>query len=201
MFQAAAYNGDNSYTFVWDFDNDGEYDDALGNIASNRWNIPGVYWISLKVTDGEGSVDIYDTIVAIEFGASTPSKPNGNTNIKAGVSYAYETNINTQGGYWNKVYYKYSWGDGTESDWLESPTASHIWESKSIYQVKAKALLIHESSGEDDAEDLKETDWSDPLSISLTRSASTPGPIIRLLQYFLYKYPNAFPILRQILGF
>jgi hypothetical protein len=200
IFRAAAYNGDNDYSYAWDFDGDGQFDDAQGEFASFSWNKPGVNWISLRVTDGSNEIDVFDTIVSVEFGASNPSRPVGETSIKPGVTYTYETSVNTQGGYWDKVLYKYSWGDGTESDWLESTSASHTWNKKGIYQVKVKALLTHESTGDDDGEDIKETEWSNPLSISLSRESKSPGPIIRLLQYILEKYPNAFPIIRHILG-
>ena len=200
MFTATAYNGDNDYNFVWDFDNDGEYDDAQGEISSYTWKKPGVYWISMKATDGQDSVDIFDTIVSIEFGASSPSKPVGETRIKPGVTYTYESSINTQGDYWNKVLYKFSWGDGTETEWLESATASHSWNRAGSYQIKVKALLTHESTDVDDAENIKETDWSESIYISLSKDTSSTGPLNRLIQYILGKYPNAFPIMRILLG-
>jgi hypothetical protein len=200
IFKAQAFNGDSSYSFAWDFDGDGVYDDAQGDTSSYKWTTPGVYWISLKVSDGTGAEDIYDTIVSVEIGASTPVRPIGETRIESNVKYTYQTDINTQSGYWNKIYYKFSWGDGTESDWLESSSASHIWTKKGVYQIKAKALLVHETIDENDIEDLKETSWSSPLTISLSRSSSTPGPLFRLLQYLFEKYPNAFPIMRLLIG-
>jgi len=200
MFQASAFNGQGEITYNWDFDNDGEYDEE-GEVACWSWNLPGAYWIKLKATDEIGESDYYDTLVAIQFGASKPAKPSGQTNIKAGLEYTYTTTVNTQSGYWNHVYYKFSWGDGTETDWIETPSASHSWNKKSRYEVKVKALLTHESTrDQDDAEDFKETDWSDPLAVSLPRSRSTTRSFIQLLQYFFENYPNAFPLLRQLLG-
>jgi hypothetical protein len=199
MFQASAFNGQGEITYNWDFDNDGEYDEE-GEVASWSWNLPGAYWIKLKATDKIGESDYYDTLVAIQFGASKPAKPSGQTNIKAGVEYTYTTTVNTQSGYWNHVYYKFSWGDGTETDWIETPSASHSWNKKSRYEVKVKALLTHESTrDQDDAEDFKETEWSDPLAVSLPRSKSIPKSFIQLLQYFFENYPNAFPLLRLLL--
>ena len=198
MFQASAYNGQGDITFDWDFDNDGVYDDATGDIASNVWYLPGVYWIGLKVTDETGQSDYYNTIVEITFNADQPAKPSGETTIKPGVEYTYSTNVNTQGGYWNHVYYKFSWGDGTETDWVETSSASHIWKQKGTYNVKVKALLTHDS---DDQEDFKETSWSDSLTIKLSKTKSKQITIFELLlQHILEKYPNAFPILRQLLG-
>jgi hypothetical protein len=201
MFQATAYNGQEPYTYSWDFDNDNVYDDATGEVTSWIWNLPGVYSISLKVTDNNGNSEIYDTIVGIEYGASTPSKPMGETKIKSGETYTYTTDINTQDNYWNHIYYKFSWGDGIETEWIESSEATHSWSIKGVYQVKVKALLTHESGNPDDAENAKETDWSDPLTISLSKTREiTAGPILQLLQYIFNQYPNAFPILKQLLG-
>ncbi len=63
-------------------------------------------------------------------------------------------------------------------------------------------MMTHESAKDDDFEDAKETSWSDPLVITLSRTKSTPTPrpIIQFLQNFFENYPNAFPILRQMLG-
>jgi len=59
-----AIDGQAPYTYEWDLDEDGYYDDGNGQTVSKKWNTHGVYWVSLKVTDANGDVDIYDTIVA-----------------------------------------------------------------------------------------------------------------------------------------
>jgi hypothetical protein len=198
IFKATSYNGQGDITYTWDLDDDGEYDDAQGEIASNSWYLPGVYWVGLKATDETGKTDYYNTIVEITIGADKPAKPSGETIIKQGIEYTYTSTVNTQGGYWNNVYYKFSWGDGTETEWIETPTASHIWDQKGTYNVKVKALLTHES---EDQEDFKNTDWSDPLTVKLSKTKSGQTTIFELiLQHILEKYPNAFPLLRQLLG-
>ena len=98
--------------------------------------------------------------------------------------------------YWNNVYYKFSWGDGTETDWVDESSASHTWEEKGTYKVKVKAMLTHDN-GE---EDFKETEWSDALTVILTKSKPKQITFFEIIQYFLQKYPNAFPIIRQLLG-
>jgi len=64
-FHGVAYDGQGTYTYAWDLDEDGVYDDAYGATAYKSWLIPGVYWVSLKVTDSNGNVDTYDTIVGV----------------------------------------------------------------------------------------------------------------------------------------
>jgi len=195
-FHGVASNGQEPYTYEWDFDNDGEYDDATGSIASWSWSLPGVYWVSLKVTDGNEEVDIYDTIVCIELHASTPSEPSGPVRIKPGETYTYTTSISATN--WDRIFYKFSWGDGTESDWLEMASAGHSWNQKGFYQIRVKALLIKEDvkgTVDTNEENVKYTDWSEPLSISVPRSRVLTLP---LLQQLFERFPNAFPILRYL---
>ena len=63
-FTGIAVDGQAPYTYKWDLDEDGYYDDGNGQTVSKTWNTHGVYWASLKVTDANGDVDIYDTVVA-----------------------------------------------------------------------------------------------------------------------------------------
>ena len=45
-------------------------------------------------------------------------------------------------------------------------------------------------------ETVQETEWSDPLVIITPRTA----PLLTMLQNLMEKFPNAFPILRFVLG-
>jgi hypothetical protein len=42
-------------TYAWDLDNDGYYDDAIGESPSHTWNTVGDYTIGLQVTDDDGN--------------------------------------------------------------------------------------------------------------------------------------------------
>jgi PGF-CTERM protein len=52
-FTGSASGGVPLYTYEWDLDNDGEYDDATGAVASKSWSTAGTYTIGLKVTDSD----------------------------------------------------------------------------------------------------------------------------------------------------
>jgi hypothetical protein len=201
LFEAETFNGQGPYTYEWDFDFDGSYDDAVGRVAKWSWNKPEVYWISLKVTDANGEVDTYNTIVGVEFGATQPETPAGSTEIQPGVDYTYTTSVNTQSGYWDSIYYKFSWGDGTETAWQKSPEATHSWSKQGNYKIKVQAMLTHETVDEiNDGEDIKITGWSDALKVNVPRSQDGQKPMIKLLEFIFEKFPNAFPLLRQLSG-
>jgi hypothetical protein len=61
-------------SWEWDLDNDGQYDDASGQIIPWSWGSPGTYIVGLKVTDNDQQTDAVDTIVTISR-ATTPSIP------------------------------------------------------------------------------------------------------------------------------
>jgi len=92
-----------------------------------------------------------------------PAKPaiNGPSSGQTGNEYTYvcsSTDPNR-----DQIYYLFEWDDGTESDWLgpyisgEEVTASHSWNSRGSYEIKVKAKDVNGA----------ESDWSDPLPISM----------------------------------
>jgi len=190
-----ANDGQAPYTYAWDFNEDGVYTDATGSTVSNSWNLPGAYWVSLKVTDANGKTDVYDTVVCIELSASTPTRPDGQAQVKPGQTYTYATSISSTN--WDTIYYKFDWGDGTQTEWLTEPTASHTWAKKGIYQVKAQALMVKGGNKiQDEYQQVSQTGWSDPLAIRAPRY----GFSMPLLEKLFERFPNAFPILRHLLG-
>jgi len=92
-----------------------------------------------------------------------PSIPNGPTGGKIVEEYTYSTSTTDPNG--DQIYYLFDWGDDTDSGWLgpynsgEEIEASHIWTEKGSFEIKVKAKDIHGS----------ESDWSDPLSVSMPR--------------------------------
>ena len=92
-FEAYAIPGDvQDYTFTWDLDEDGQYDDATGETTSWTWSDPGDYTIGLKVTDNSTDTDTDTASVQIvqenpTLGESWVIDSNGNIlyNLKYGV--------------------------------------------------------------------------------------------------------------------
>ncbi len=74
---------------------------------------------------------------------NTPSSPSGPDTGTPGASYNFSATTTDPDG--DQVAFKFSWGDGTESDWTSfvdsggSASLSHSWSSEGTYQVKVKA--------------------------------------------------------------
>jgi len=90
-----------------------------------------------------------------------PAKPSGPRSVEPGTSYSYSSSTTDADG--DKVYYLFDWDDGEVSGWIgsydsgETVEVNHTWESKGRYQVRVKAKDEHGVQSE----------WSDPLSISM----------------------------------
>lgn len=56
----SASSGTSPYTYDWDLDSDGQYDDATGENPSYSWDTAGTYTIGLQVTD-DASATATDT--------------------------------------------------------------------------------------------------------------------------------------------
>jgi PKD repeat protein len=52
-------------SYAWDFDNDGQFDDATGATASHTFATDGSYPVSLRVTDNFGATDTDSTTVTV----------------------------------------------------------------------------------------------------------------------------------------
>lgn len=115
---------------------------------------------------GLGSQDAW-VIKLANFENQIPNKPLRPTGITEGSinnEYTYSTTAVDPDG--DVLFYLFFWDDGTDSGWLgpyssgEECNASHTWMSKGNYNIKVKAKDINGA----------ESDWSDPLPISMPRN-------------------------------
>jgi len=93
----------------------------------------------------------------------------------------------------NPVGYFVDWGDGSNSGWTMdyAPNVEvflwHRWDEEGNYTIKVKA---RDSPGE-------ESDWA---YLEVTMPVNQQSYSFPLLQRFLERFPNMFPILRYLIG-
>lgn len=181
------------------------YYELLAKISTGYW----VLSFPNKVDKVPGELDIVELkdnrfttdIVPDNWQPAKPITPEGRMIGQPGVSYAYVTfsvdPINDEDSNKAKLYYKWNWGDGSTSDWLgpyESEsgtkiTASHTWAEEGTYVIKVK---VKDTNG-------VESEWSDPLSLKISKSRLVNRhPIQLLFQKFLEQYPQIFYILKHL---
>jgi len=123
-----------------------------------------------------------------------PAKPEGTTKGKAGNTYTYTSGTTDPDG--DSIQYLFDWDDGTDSGWTdplpsgEPGAASHIWAVQGDYQIRVRARDTN----------LAESDWSDPLSISMPKTNQFLNrPFPQFLQNFLENHPILYQLLQRFL--
>ena len=166
-FTGSATGGIIPYTYTWDLDNDGEYDDAVGPTTFESWGAAGIYIVCLKVVDDNANNDTDIAQVIVERTNDPPNKPNtpnGRSSGKVRTSYQYSTNTTDSNG--DDVFYLFDWGDGTISGWLgpyisgDTVNAFHTWTQLGSYSVNVKAMDSN----------LAESEWSNSLPITMSKN-------------------------------
>jgi hypothetical protein len=121
-----------------------------------------------------------------------PEPPTGNESGVPGEKIEYQVS-KTSDPDGDKISYLFDWGDGSQSLWLYKVhgtiSSSHNWTKRGKYEVKVKARDQYGA----------ESEWSDPLIVTMPRNK----PFIfnfPMLNWILERFPNAFPILRHMLG-
>ncbi len=145
--------------------NDGEY----------SWTVPDVLSSDCRVrvsdTDGEPG-DASDAAFAITEApaetVSAPAVPSGPSAGGPGVRYTFTAGgaASSQG---HDIQYKFSWGDGSEGEWLAVGTTqdTHSWDAVGTYQVRAMARCA--------AHTAVESAWSAARSFALS---ATPQIVV-----------------------
>ena len=123
---------------------------------------------------------------------AAPNLPtiSGPEKVGPGVTYRYSVTATDPDQ--DAVYGYIDWGDNTTTGWIgpydsgEDFSSTHSWAEKGTVTVKVKVKDEHGA----------ESDWA-TLTVKVPTSYGINNPF---LQWLFEQFPNAFPILRQILG-
>ncbi len=128
---------------------------------------------------------------------NTPDKPTGPATGKPGTTYNYRTTTMDPEG--DQVYYMWDWGDGNLSEWLGPFNSGSVGSAQKSYTTKGNYLIKVKAKDVWGAE----SDWSEPLPITMPKDTaySVRSLFLQLLEHILQRFPNSFPILRQMLGY
>ena len=149
-------------------------------------NIPLMYLYSKE----QGNNIPYLEVVINE----PPSAPEiiGQINGSEGQSYNYNFVASDPEG--QQIYYYIDWGDGQTIDWIGPyPSGTpqsfiHSWSERGTYIIQAKAKDIFGA----------ESDWG---TLTVTMPYSSAIPFQQFWERFFEQFPNAFPILRHLVGY
>jgi hypothetical protein len=191
--------GDSLY-IRWDWD-DGNITDWLGPYSSgsivytsHAWEDAGIYDIraQLKGTGGESNWSEPHPITIVQGGPPSTPWITGPSPGKPRTTYTYEFNATVTVGY--TIFYFIDWADDSNSGWIgpyssaEIGTANHSWAKRGTYLIQIKAM---DCLGQESA-------WGTlPVKIPL----SSTIPFLRFSEILLERFPNAFPLLRILVGF
>ncbi len=138
------------YRFSWSDGSVSEWLPAASASASKTWNVPGTYTLRAEARCGLDpsivSVASATRTVTISTGApetvSAPSVPAGPTGGNRNVRYAFSAGgaASSDG---HAIRYRFHWGDGTASNWIEPGqpvTAAKSWSVPGTYVVQTEAV-------------------------------------------------------------
>ena len=164
------------------------YDVAIGSPCSNYPEIE--WWLPSYWPDDYNYSVIYNALV-IEYINNPPETPaiDGPTSGNVGTPYTYT--FNSEDPDEDEVYYYIKWDDGYVEVW-DGPHASgvnvdieHTYTKQGTFTIEAKAKDICDA----------ESGWG-TFEVTMPRNRLLTSPLfMRLLE----RFPNAFPILRQLL--
>ncbi len=141
------------------------------------------------------SID-FNTGVLHAFGpldSNAPTAPTISGKTKGKIDKTYDYTFRSTSPIGNDVFYQIDWGDGSITDWIgpydsgASITMNHSWSEKGTYTIKARAK---------DSDNLWGP-WGE-LEVTMPFSYELQFPFIHWL---LERFPNAFPLLRYLVGF
>jgi len=123
-----------------------------------------------------------------------PNKPTIDGPVSGKIGQSHEYYIVSTDPEWNNIFYFVDWGDNKTTDWIGPigsggiVAQSHTWYTKDSYDIKVKAKDEYGM----------ESDWA---TLAVTMPCSYDIPLFHLWERLLERFPIAFPLLRQLIGY
>ena len=190
-FTGSATGGYKPYSWHWDF---GDGHTSQQQNPNHTYVSIGNYTVTLTVTDNTSNISTDTTWAWIQQTNTPPNSPTitGPSKGKPGIPYNYTFVTSDPDG--TSIWYYIQWGDGTNSGWIgpyssnDALIVSHTWHKRGTYTIQAKAKDGYGA----------ESSWG---TLKVTMPLSYEPPHFRFLDWLFERFPNAFPILRNLLGF
>ena len=186
------------YQFYW---GDGETSNWIGPFdsgetgsASHTWFELGDYNIKVMARDEWGIMSEWSDVTVFSIVENTPPDIptlTGPTSLRIGIPY--EFNIATTDPDGQDVYYNIFWGNAGQPSYGPYPSGEeqifeHTWTIEGDFTIKVKAK---DSTGA----------WSETMELEISVTQGQGRAINNLLLVrLLQRFPNIFPILRNLLG-
>jgi len=154
---------DNIVSYEWDLDNDGEYDDAVGETTTRVFNDNGIYTVGLKVTDSYGEYDTDTTTVTVSD-LGPIAHLTGDSLLDEGQPGSYDASGSTSSPD-AIVLYEWDWdydGSTFTSSGDTSMTQSHVWNDDGTYTV---VVRVTDDDGSSDITTLSVTVENPPPKV------------------------------------
>jgi len=172
------------YIFEWADGTDKTYTDFVNSgeeiEISHKWMRKGDHSLKVKARDKYGMESEWSDPLVVTIVNDAPAKPNtpdGPTSGSTKTSYTYSSSAIDPDGH--KVKLGFDWnGNGNVDDWTglvnsgETASKSHTWTTQGTFNIK---VIAQDEYGE-------ESEWSDPLVISMPKAKMTNTLFIRFLR-------------------
>ena len=208
QFTGSAFGGTSPYSFSWDFDDaDGIQVDSTLQNPTYTYNSPGVYTVTLMVTDDDGKTDDDTATVTIsELSADLECEGSISlNNVKSGSTVNGSFTVRNIGGQRTKLDWEISsypdWGTWTfiPSNGIGlTPENGSIIIQVTILAPKAKSTsflynLFHKAKSEDFTGNITIVNQGNPgdnevIPVSVTVSKSKTFTFFDLYEYFIQRF-------------
>lgn len=158
--------------------------------ADHVWDEFGTYIVKVQAKDSKNIKSDWSDGFMVSIYENPPSKPSIQGPNTGQSGYVYFYNISTVDPDGDEVFYLIDWYHNNVSGWLgpfpsgEQQSISHVFPQDGSYLIKVKSK---DTYGE-------ESDWSDPLQVSMPKNKAINTPFLS----FLERHPYMFLLLQHL---